>query len=512
MKIIYLRYISLKIIFKRFINTTLVIMLLCITNIAIAQTTNLVVTESPKFIEVGNITTILCIYTTNDALTGIVRENKRNISFDVFNEKLKKTFSKIIETSRKEKYVGDVFFEDEIKIFTVYSPKKNERIVYCHIFNINTKTYKKVTLFTTLVEKKQRLFSGANKRQTSFAISPNGNFIAISTDNIKKNLNSYTIRVYNANSLDLVYNKSYQEHKEKFFEPNDLVVDNTGTVYTVGKQFLKGRFQKINGIANYDFSLSKITKKENKSLKVSLENDEHISSLKISNIDNLKLLGFYSKKDINRIKGSCSFNIDKGSMSITNKKISKLPVSVYQDLYGYRKAKNKKNKELSRFYIDYVLEDSLGNTFLLAEEFYITQTYVNNGMGAGYWSTVYHFDDILILKYNAKGELEWGRSIFKRATGPSYNAFLKEDKLHVILNSGKKLTKKEDGRTKASIKFFESTALYDFEYSSDGQVAYNKIQNNKGKTFYRPYYGTFRNNMFIMMSFGLIEKQFMILE
>lgn len=133
-------------------------------------------------------------------------------------------------------------------------------------------------------------------------------------------------------------------------------------------------------------------------------------------------------------------------------------------------------------------------------------------MNGGYWTTTYHYDDILILKFNAQGELDWGRSIFKRATSPSYNAFLKNDELHVVLNSGKNLTEKKDGRTKASKGWFESSALYDFVYSSNGDVSYDKIQNNKGKTFYLPYYGTFSNNKFIMMSSARKKKQFMILE
>ena len=160
-----------------------------------------------------------------------------------------------------------------------------------------------------------------------------------------------------------------------------------------------------------------------------------------------------------------------------------------------------------------MVRDNTGNTFVLAEEFYVTQTYVATGMnGAGYWTTTYHYDDILILKFDKSGEISWGRSIFKRSTVPSYNAFLKDDKLHVILNSGKNLTEKSDGRTKVSKGWFESSALYDFTYSSDGKVEYNKIQDNKGNTYYLPFYGTYNLDTFIMMSDSGRKKQFMILK
>ncbi len=511
MKITFFDYMSSANRIRNYSNaTTLVLLLFCV-NLIVSQTTNLAITESPEYKDEVKAISVISIHTSNDGLTGIVRESKKNILFDVFDKDLNKIFSKVVESHKKENYVGDVFFEDEIKVFTVFSPKKNERIIYCHIFNLENKSHKKVELFSTTVEKNGSLFSGNNKRQTSFAISPDGNYIAIATDNIKKNSNSYTIRVYNSNTLKEVYKKAYQEHKEKFFEPNDLVVDNAGTVFTVGKLFLKGKSQKKKGEANYQFILNKITKDTNQDLKIDLEND-HVRSLIISNSDNkFHLMGFYSEKNVGRIKGGCSFVIDTEQLTVKEKKAYKLPLDVYEDLYGYRKADKKKKKELSNFYIDYVILDNNGNTYLLAEEFYVTSTYVSTGNG-GYWTTTFHYNDVLILKFNTEGDLDWGRSIFKRATAPSYNAFLKDDKLHVILNSGKNLTEKKDGRTKASKGWFESSALYDFEYSEDGKVSYNKIQNNKGKTYYSPHYGTFKNNKFIMMSSGRKKRQFMMLE
>ena len=110
------------------------------------------------------------------------------------------------------------------------------------------------------------------------------------------------------------------------------------------------------------------------------------------------------------------------------------------------------------------------------------------------------------------GELDWGRSVNKRATGPSYNAFLKNDELHIILNSGKNLLEKKDGRTKVSKGWFESSSLYDIVYSSDGKVSYDKIQNNKGKVYYTPYYGTFTDGKFITTTTRRKKKKFLKLE
>ncbi|MGJ8592336.1 MAG: hypothetical protein ACSHXF_07300 [Aquaticitalea sp.] len=493
---------------------TLIALLLLVTTISFSQTTSLNVRESNEFKDEVKSDDVLAIYTTNNNITGIVRNSKKDLLFDAFDASLNKIYSKVVESSKKEDYVGDVYYGDVIKVFTVFSPSKSERTIYCHNFNIQTKSYEKIEVFSTTVEKNQSLFSGGNKRKTGFSLSPNGKYLAIITDDIKKNLNSYTARVFEASTLELTFETSYQEDEEKFFEPNDMVVDNSGTVYSVGKKFIKGRSEKKNGEANYDFILNKITKDQTSTLLVDLGKDEHIRSLMLSlNEGNLRMMGFFSERNVNRVKGGYNMVVDvSDQLSVLKKNTFNLPISVYEDLYGDKRADKKKDSELSNFYIDYFIEDSLGNTYVLAEEFYITQQYVPNGNMGGSTVTVYHYDDILILKFNANNELEWGRSIFKRSTTPSYNAFLKDDQLHVILNSGKNLVEKEDGRTKVSKGFLESTALYDIVFSADGSDSYDKIQDNKGNTAYIPFYGTFRNDKFVMMSSDKNKKQFMILE
>ncbi len=495
-----------------------VLLILFLLSIHLSQaqkTSKLQVLESAEYKDEVKTFDIKSIHTTSYNRTGIVREGKRDLLFDVFDNVLKKIFSKTVGIDKKERFVGELFFDNEIKYFTVYSPKKNERIVYCHVLNLEHMSYKRQEIFTTTVEKKQNLFNGSNKRQTSFARSPNGKYFAMATDDIKKNLNSYTIRVYNSSTLDMVYKQSYREDTERFYEPNDLMVRNDANVYALGKLFKEGKRQKKEGEANYEFVLNEISKSAAKQLFIDLGEDEHIQSLIITTIDNeLHVIGFYSEKNIGRIKGGCNFLIDTENLSITSKKLLKLPQKIYDDLYGYRKAERKKDKEFSNFYIDYVLTDGGGNTYMLAEEFYVTTQYMSNGLnGGGYWVNTYHYDDVLILKFNAKGDLDWGRSIFKRSTAPSYNAFMKNEELHVILNSGKNLTEKTDGRTKASKGWFESSALYDFVYSASGEVSYDKIQDNKRNTFYTPFYGTFENEMFIMMSSRKSKKkQFMTLQ
>lgn len=495
----------------------LVLLCLCvfISNAQEKSTTKLKITESAEYKDEVKVEGIDVIYTNSAGKTAIVRFGKKNILLDVFDSNLDKDFFKLIKKEKKEVYKGHLSYNDEIKVFTVYSPKRKERILYCHTFNIKNNTHQKTKLFEANVKKGGGLFSGSNKRQTSFAISPNQQYIAIATDNIKKKSNSYAIHVFNSTDLSLMFKKSYQDHEKNYFEHNDLYIDDEATVYSLGKLYLEGRFDKNNGKANYEFVLHKISQKGTSHTSIELE-DEFVRTLVMNqNKNQLHLLGFYSEKNSNRIKGGCDFIINEATLDVVSEKKTELPQEVYEDLYGDRRGKRKKEKgkELRNFYVDYTLEDSQGNTYLLAEEFYITTQFVNTGLNNnGYWRDTFHYDDILILKFNKNGELSWGRSIYKRATTPSYNAFLKNDELHVILNSGKNLIEKKDGRTKVSKGLFESSSLYDIVFSTEGNVSYDKVQDNSGNTYYMPYYGTYTDGKFITTTTKRKKKQFLKLE
>ncbi|KGL63367.1 hypothetical protein [Polaribacter sp. Hel1_85] len=496
---------------KLFYSSLLFIFLFSSTSIS--QNNHFVVHESQKYIDQFKSTNILNIYTTDNDLNVIARKSKTYLVFETFDNKAKGKKIKTVKLSKKESFVGELFYNNQLRIFMVESPSKTERILHCYTYNVASNNYTKVTLLETTVKKKSALFSGQNKRQTNFSISPNKKFIAITTDIEKKNSNSYNIHVYNAENLELTYSKSYYSNTEKYYRSSDMVVDDNAVVYNVGKEYFKGKRERKNAKANYSYVINKIDKDNIETSAISLKEDEYIQSLNLSFVnDNLRLIGYYSEDKVFGIKGVSTFIVDTNNLEVIEKKKQKLPLKVFEDLYGYRNAKNKKNAELTSFTLDYLLEDEEGNTYLVAEEFYVTQVYVSNGMNGGMYVTTYHYDDILITKLDADGNLNWGRSIFKRDTSPSYNAFLNNGKLHVLLNSGKNLTAKTDGRLKVSKGWFESSSLYVFLYDKDGNVSHEKIQDNKGKTKYIPYKGSFADGKFVMYNHSKSKKQLMILD
>lgn len=219
------------------------------------------------------------------------------------------------------------------------------------------------------------------------------------------------------------------------------------------------------------------------------------------------------------IKGGCTFDINLEALSIKDHNKYELPVEVFEDLYGEKRAERKKGNELSNFNIDYTLRDDGGNTYLLAEKFYTTSNAgvmfgaIGGAIGAATaGGSMPHYDDILILKFDNSGSLTWGRSVLKKSFEHSYNAFMKGGNLNIVLNSGQELEKKKDGRVKVSQGIFEGGALYNIIFNKLGETSINKIQDYETGYRYQPQYGTYFKGSFIMTNSGRKQKKFMVLQ
>lgn len=469
-----------------------------------SQTTELEVIEGPEFKEKLASIEVIAIHSTKTKERGIIKFSNEHMIFDVFGQDLSPVFSEIINIHPTEVHKASLYFDDHIKLFTVVSPKRKEREVYCYNFNIKSRTYTKKLLFKKVFDKKQSLFSGNNKRQTRFVKSPNGKYLAILIDRIKENKNSYEAHVYDAEKLEQLYKKDYQVDVDKFFIINHLKIDDSANVFVVGKSFLKGKSDKKVGEVNYEFVLKKISKDAVLTSILKLE-EEFIHSLYFSNLtESIQLYGFYSNKSSFHIKGGCFFKFDLNSLLPLDKKKEVLPKELFASIHGDKQVEKKEIKELKNFYLNHVLNDTFDNTYLVAEEFFVTRG--QNGI------PVEHYNDILVLKFDVKGNLVWANNVIKNSKRPSYKAFVLNDQIHLLLNSGKNVKEQSDGRNKISKGLFESSSLYDIVFDKSGKVSYNKIQDNKKNNDYWPADGLFtKDNTFIMMDKSINRKRRLML-
>lgn len=447
---------------------------------------------------------VLSLHTLSSGHTGSVRENKKHYLLDIFDQNLNPLFSQTIQKEKKERFIGELFDDKTIKFFTELTNKKMEPTIFCHVFDLSKKTYKKVVL----LEKKEVLatkpFSKQIGKSINFTSSENGKYFAMSINTEKVN----KVYVYNCMTLALVFEKEYGNDTNRYLEPNDIFIDNTAVVYALGKEFgesLKDR--NCNQSENYIYHLYKITKDDLKFLKINSEG-KSIKSLAIhTNNKQLQLTGLYAEKFSKNIAGGCTITVDQNLFKITETKVQEFKNPVTQSVLLQKNKRENDTKDPSSYIINTILKDNHGNTYLLAEEFFLSRYYISNSSLGGYCQTFPNYNDIFVLKFTVSGELLWGRSILKKSDSNSYNAFLKGNDLHVILKTDELLEEKKGALKKADKKMFEGSTLCDFSYSPTGELLQFAISNKSDDHQFIPNHGTFENNTFTVISSGSRKNQ-----
>ena len=473
------------------------------------------VAETEPFKDTRRGSSLEAVFTFEDESLVAVRSAKKKLMISSFDSNYKLQSDIELDLEKREDYIGTSFSDIDVRVFTVQRIDKNTRDLYCHTYMIDTKKVTKTKMYTATSSTKRRRvgFTGPKKHTENFRGSPDGKYLAFAVDNINAKTNSYSIRVYDED-MNLIYDTSYYKDIERYFRFDDFVITNDAEVITVGKLYKSGKRDRKYGKANYDYVIHKVTENETTSRSLKLE-DNFIDELRFAQTEDvIRLLGFYSERSSDRMKGALTYNFEGTDITKVTLKQAPFPESIYKDLFPEARAERlkEKEKEFSNFYLDYTFVDDFGNSYLLAEQFYITEVTVQNGMNGGMTSTTqYHYDDILVMKFDNEGNILWGRALLKKDNQPSYNALVMDDELHVFLNTGKNIKEKADGRKKTKRGLFTATALFDVVFDANGEKTFELIQENQGKTVYRPYLGTFDYDKFILANMSKNKKQFLVL-
>ncbi len=489
---------------------------ICLQANSTAQSSFFKVNETQSFKDTKRNTSLEQMFTLSNGSMVAVRSAKKRLMVSAFNSNYKITNDVEIDIDRKEEYIGAVQDGDAVHVFTLIKIDKLTKDIKAHTYtsgsgSITSKTLysarkneKKLSKFGTLVSKKY---------DKIFRVSPNGNFIAFAVEDIDEKTNSFSIRVFDA-SLKEVYQTNYIDSEEKYYAFDDFMVSNTGEVLSAGKLYKKGKREKRKGEANYEYIIYRVNANASSSFQFEL-GDNFVKELRFAQTEtDVRLLGFYSEKNSSRMKGAVSYTFN--GLDINNMKAEErpFPETLFKDLYKEKRAEKlaEKEKELRNYYLDYVLTDEMGNGYLLAEEFYITYRTMNGPNGMVTTTAVYHYDNVLAIKFDPQGNMLWARSILKKDNAPSYNAFVQDNRLHVLLNASKNLGEKKDGRTKVRNSIFSADALYDISFNpANGEQTFEQIQENKGNETYRPYLGTYSDDAIILPNISKKKKSFLIL-
>ncbi|WP_299767765.1 hypothetical protein [uncultured Dokdonia sp.] len=491
-----------------------------INSIGYSQSTYFNVEETAPFKDIKKGSNLLGVHQFDNGEAVLIRAIKKDYVVSAFDASHNLIANIKLETSKKETIIGSVATEGLVRVFTSDKVDKKNIDVYCRTYFLSSKRIEKVKLYSKETGKRRKtsIFTLFNpiprKYEENFRVSPNGEYIAFSIDNVNSKTTSSLIKVFDK-SLTEMYEREYVKETENLYRFDDFIITDEAEILTAGKLYKDGFKDKKKGKANYEYVLHKVSEDDHSYKTIDL-GENFIQEVRFAQTDNaIRLLGFYSEKNSFRMKGGISYVFNGTDITNVTPKVTPFPKSIYNDLYSEAAAerRKKKEKEFRSYYLDYTIIDEEDNAYLTAEQFYITQHTVNNGPNGGFTTiTTYHYDNILAIKFDKEGNLVWGRSILKKSNSPSYNAFAVDGKLHILLNTGKNIKEKSNGRKKVKKGWLEKSALFDIVFDEQGGETYQMIKENDGrKDFYSPSSGNYDYNTFIMANLSKNKRQFLIL-
>jgi len=203
-------------------------------------------------------------------------------------------------------------------------------------------------------------------------------------------------------------------YTEKEMSLLDYTIDSEGFVYLLIDK-------KIDGNSNVEILIIKDGEVEKNKTEIAVENKTLVTYGFYEGANNKLLLsGYYrnSKTWGSGVDGVFNFELDN-SGDILNRNMYEIPVEIMKQ-YVSPKSQEKidksegKGNDLTmgslRMRYLHVADDN--SITIVGEVFYIVTTTTQNGT-----STRYYYEDVLITKIDAKGELSWMKKLPKRQTG-----------------------------------------------------------------------------------------------
>jgi hypothetical protein len=198
--------------------------------------------------------------------------------------------------------------------------------------------------------------------------------------------------------------------------------------------------------------------------------------------------GFYIRPDSNWFDGVSYFEMDASTLEV--KTIKHTPFS--DDIRKYKKGNwiiRKYGKQLN--FKGVIITDD-GEIILNAEEYCeVTTTPMGGagmvmGMGITGGNTFYYFDDIITVKINNLGEVDWVKNIGKNqiAEGPddayvSYTSIYKNNTLSLFLNIDRDVKTDGKGEVEFKQRIKSKSDLTVIKIDNYGNMSYEKLLDNE---------------------------------
>lgn len=258
--------------------------------------------------------------------------------------------------------------------------------------------------------------------------------------------------------------------ENELFDVESFRVDNGGDAYILGLVYKEKRKSKRKGKPNYEYHV--FSYKDNgatlKDYPVSLP-DRFLTDMQIEILGNKDIIcaGFYSNLGTFSVNGTYFLTVDARSGNVKTKSFKEFGIDFLtqnmtereQKKAEKREAKGAEN-ELYEYDLDKLLVGKDGSAMLIGEQYYMytTTSYQTTSTGMTQSYTTYHYiyNDIITVKINPSGQIEWAEKIPKRQHSYNDGGFYSSYTLGIV---------------KGRICFLYNDNPKNIEYSGTGKVA-----------------------------------------
>jgi len=229
-------------------------------------------------------------------------------------------------------------------------------------------------------------------------------------------------------TMQPLWNKEVKlPYEDGLFTIESIRVDNDGDAYLLAVVYKDKRRSKRHGLPNYTYNVFAFRDKgaTAKEYPVTLE-DRFLTDMQIEILNNKNLIcaGFYSEKGTNSIRGTFFLTIDAATKDIKTQSFKEFGIDfITQNMKEGEADRTRRREqsggeaELYEYDLDKLLVGKDGSAMLIGEQYYVSTSTSNmmmNGMMQTYTTYHYNYNDIITVKIDPAGQIEWAEKVAKR--------------------------------------------------------------------------------------------------
>ena len=243
---------------------------------------------------------------------------------------------------------------------------------------------------------------------TAILFDENKRGFVISTHHKKGKDNKHMIHMFDTSlNKKFEYDFSDQIEEKNYAFENVAFSADLQTAYIVGKAYYKKRRFSVDE-RKFQYELIKVSQSGNTTQSF-VDPGKYPEALYPVSVQNkLVCVGFYADRKDNRYNGIAYFDVDPNTLNIRTQKYNPFSQQFMDDKFGREEDKDIKNLVFKG--VEITEENEI---FFNAEEYFVTTGLETTGAGQRIRIERYHHNDIVSVKLDANGSMEWARNINK---------------------------------------------------------------------------------------------------